>query len=155
MAKIERTKNTVAGAMWGAFEKVSSILLPFIVRTVLIKKLGSEYLGLSSLFSSILQVLNLTELGFGSAAVFAMYKPIAEDDYNTVGAILFYLRKIYKLIGVITIAAGVAVSPFLKYMISGETPSDVNIYVLFFIYILNTAISYLLFAHKQSLRHFS
>lgn len=151
MAKIERTKNTVAGAMWGAFEKVSSILLPFIVRTVLIKKLGSEYLGLSSLFSSILQVLNLTELGFGSAAVFAMYKPIAEDDYNTVGAILFYLRKIYKLIGVITIAAGVAVSPFLKYMISGETPSDVNIYVLFFIYILNTAISYLLFAHKQSL----
>ena len=65
MAKIERTKNTVAGAMWGTIEKVSSILLPFIVRTVLIKKLGSEYLGLSSLLSSILQVLNLTELGFG------------------------------------------------------------------------------------------
>lgn len=151
MAKIERTKNTVAGAMWGTIEKVSSILLPFIVRTVLIKKLGSEYLGLSSLLSSILQVLNLTELGFGSAAVFAMYKPIAEDDYDTVGAILFYLRKVYKLIGAITIAAGVIVSPFLRYMISGETPSDVNIYVLFFIYIFNTAISYLLFAHKQSL----
>lgn len=80
VARIERTKNTVAGAFWGLVEKISSILLPFIVRTVLIKKLGSEYLGLSSLFSSILEVLNLTELGFGSAAVFAMYKPIAEDD---------------------------------------------------------------------------
>lgn len=151
MAKIERTKNTVSGALWGAIEKISSILLPFVVRTVLIRKLGSEYLGLSSLFSSILQVLNLTELGFGTAAVFAMYKPIAEDDYHTTGAILAYLRKIYKLIGLITIALGAITAPFLRYVISGEIPTDVNIYVLYFVYIFNTSISYLLFAHKQSL----
>lgn len=149
--KIERTKNTITGAFWGVSEKVSSILLPFIVRTVLIQKLGSEYLGLSSLFSSILQVLNLTELGFGSAAIFAMYKPIAEDDYHTTGAILEYLRKVYKYIGIITILLGVAFAPFLKYTISGTIPDDVNVYVLYLVYVFNTAISYLLFAHKQSL----
>lgn len=88
MAKIERTKNTVTGSIWGFIEKLSNILLPFIIRTLLIKNLGEEYLGLSSLFSSILQVLNLTELGFGSAVIFAMYKPIAEDDHAMVGAIL-------------------------------------------------------------------
>ena len=151
MAKIERTKNMVAGAFWGAIEKISSILLPFVVRTVLIQKLGSEYLGLSSLFSSILQVLNLTELGFGSAAVFAMYKPIAEDDYCTTGAILAYLKKIYKLIGIVTIGLGAAFVPFLRYMISSGIPDDVNIYLLYLVYVLNTALSYFMFAHKQSL----
>ncbi len=151
MAVIERTRNTVTGAIWGAVEKASTILLPFIVRTFLIKKLGSEYLGLSGLFSSILQVLNLTELGFGSAAVFVMYKPIADDDYSTTGAILAFLRKVYKLIGLITITAGVVCTPFLKYLITGNVPSDINIYILYYIYIANTAVSYLLFAHKQSL----
>lgn len=151
VARIERTKNTVAGAFWGLVEKISSILLPFIVRTVLIKKLGSEYLGLSSLFSSILEVLNLTELGFGSAAVFAMYKPIAEDDYCTTGAILEYLKKIYRLIGVVTIVVGGAFLPFLRYTISNGVPNDINIYLLYMIYVFNTAISYLLYAHKQSL----
>lgn len=151
MAKIERTKNTVTGALWGIIEKLSSIILPFIVRTVLIHKLGAEYLGLSSLFTSILQVLNLTELGFGVAAVFAMYKPIAEDDYITTGAIVTYLNKIYKLIGLITILLGILCTPFLRYFILGEIPADTNIFILFFIYIGNTSISYLLYAHKQSL----
>lgn len=151
MAKIERTRNTITGALWGVLEKLSSILLPFIVRTILIKKLGSEYLGLSSLFSSILQVLNITELGFGAAAVFAMYKPIADDDYETTGAILFFLKKTYKVIGLITIVLGMACTPFLKYLISGSVPPDINVYILYYIYIGNTAISYLLFAHKQSL----
>lgn len=151
MAKIERTKNTISGAIWGLIEKIFSIILPFAVRTILIKKLGSEYLGLSSLFTSILQVLNLTELGFGAAAIYAMYKPISEDDYNTVGAIVHFLKKIYNYIGIIIIGVGICLVPFLKYLISGSIPSDINIYILYFIYLFNTAISYLLFAHKNSL----
>lgn len=151
MAKIERTKNTVSGAIWGVIEKMSSILLPFVVRTVLIRKLGSEYLGLSSLFSSILQVLNLTELGFGSAAVFAMYKPIAEDDYGTVGGILQYLKKINRIIGCCILAAGLLITPVLRQLISGEIPEDINIYILYLIYLMNTVVSYLLFSYKTSL----
>lgn len=151
MAKIERTKNTVIGASWGIVEKISSIVLPFILRTVLIKKLGSEYLGLSSLFSSILQVLNLTELGFGAASVFAMYKPIADDDYEMVGGILNYLKRIYRVIGVLILLIGILFTPFLKYVIAGSIPSDVNIYILYMIYVCNSAISYLLYAHKNAL----
>lgn len=119
MAKIERTKNTITGSIWGLIEKLSNILLPFIIRTLLIKKLGAEYLGLNSLFSSILQVLNLTELGFGSAVVFAMYKPIAEDNYDMVGAILSYLRKIYRVIGVVIILIGLGIIPFLDFLFQG------------------------------------
>ena len=56
------------------------LFFPFIIRTILIKSLGADYLGLNSLFTSILTVLNLAELGFSSAVVFNMYKPIAEND---------------------------------------------------------------------------
>lgn len=83
MANIERTKNATRNIIWGTIEKIVTILMPFICRTVFIKVLGSEYLGLNSLFSSILQVLSISELGIGTAIVFSMYKPIAEDDNET------------------------------------------------------------------------
>ena len=87
--KIGRTKNTVRNMTWGYTHKLVGIIFPFIFRTVMIKCLGADYLGINGLFSSILQVLSLTELGFGSAVVFSMYKPIAQGEdwllarYNT------------------------------------------------------------------------
>ena len=86
--KSERTKKTIQGTIWGFIEKIANILLPFLTTTIIIKKLGTEYLGLNSLFTSILQVLSLSELGLGAAVVFVMYKPIANDDYTNTGAIL-------------------------------------------------------------------
>lgn len=151
MAKIERTKNTVTGAAWGVVERIANIFLPFLVRTILIQKLGSEYLGLNSLFNSILQVLNLSELGFGAAAIYVMYKPIAEDEYSTVGAILQYLKIIYRYIGIAIIVVGLGLMPFLNNLISGDVPNDINVYLLYLIYLINTSLSYLLFAYKTSL----
>lgn len=81
--RLERSKNAVRNAFYGTINTLVSVLLPFIVRTVFIYTLGTEYLGLNSLFSSILNMLNITELGFGSAVVFCMYKPIADDDMPT------------------------------------------------------------------------
>ena len=86
MAKIERTKNATRNIFWGMIEKIVTILMPFACRTVFIKVLGSEYLGLNSLFTSILQVLSISELGIGTAIIFSMYKPIAEDDEETLFA---------------------------------------------------------------------
>ncbi len=99
--KIERTKNAARNIVWGVIEKVASLLLPFLTRTVMIKVLGAEYLGLSSLFTSILSVLSISELGVGTAIVFSMYRPIAEDDNNTLCALLNTYKKIYHVIGLI------------------------------------------------------
>lgn len=126
-------------------------VLPFVLRTVMIYKLGVQYLGLSSLFASILQVLSLSELGFGYACVYAMYKPIAEDDYRTVGSILQYLKKIYSIVGAGLLTVGLLITPFLKQIVHGDIPNDINIYVLYFIYLANSALSYFFFAYKSSL----
>lgn len=81
--KMEKTKNASRNIVFGVSLKVYQILLPFIMRTVMMYTIGVEYLGLNSLFTSVLQVLNLAELGVGSAMVFSMYKPIAEDSVTS------------------------------------------------------------------------
>ena len=82
--KINRTENAVRNILFGGILRVYQIVIPFVMRTVMIYCMGVQYLGLNSLFTSILQVLNLAELGVGSAMVYSMYKPIAEDDTDTI-----------------------------------------------------------------------
>ncbi len=149
--KIERTKNASRNIMWGIIEKIIMLLLPFFTRTVLIKTLGVDYLGLNSLFTSILSVLSISELGVGTAIVFSMYKPIAEDDQDTLCALLNTYRRVYNVIGCIILVAGLGVLPFLPKLINGSYPSDINLYLLYLIYLLNTVISYFLFAYKAAL----
>ena len=149
--KLSRTKNAVRNIYSGMFNKIFTIFFPFLIRTVLIKKIGIEYAGLNSLFSSILQVLNLTELGFASAVVYSMYKPIAEDDKDTICALLNFYKRVYFIIGLVILALGSAVMPFLPHLIKGNVPQDISIYVLYSIYLVNTSLSYLLFGYKNSL----
>ena len=149
MARIDsnRTVNSVRNSLTGFLQKIVGLLLPFAVRTVLIKKLGIEYLGLNSLFASILQVLSLSELGFAAAIIFNLYKPIAEDDKDKICALLNAIKKIYRIVGLVILVAGLAIMPFIKYLISGGYPADVNLYILYAIFLLNTVISYFLYAH--------
>ena len=90
-----RTKNGIRNIGSGIINRILLIVFPFITRTILLYSLGSEYLGLNSLFTSILTVLNLAELGFGSALVFSMYKPIAENDKKKICALLSVYKKIF------------------------------------------------------------
>ena len=105
-----------------------------------------EYMGLGSLFTSILQVLNLAELGFSSAITFSMYKPIAQGDEETVCALMAYYKKIYRMVGTTIGTAGIVLLPFIRLLIYGTWPEDVNIYLLYVIYLFNTVSSYFLYA---------
>lgn len=147
----ERTRNASRNIVWGLLNNFIKIFLPFAVRTVIIHLLGKNYLGLNGLFSSIINVLNLADLGFGTAVVYCMYKPIAEEDTEKIRSLLFLFRKIYRIVGMIVLICGVAIVPFLKLLIAGETPDDINIKIVFLIYLFNTVLSYWAFAYKQSL----
>ena len=149
--KLDIKKNTMRGAISGVFNKVIVTIFPFIMRTIMIYYMGTQYLGLSSLFASILNMLSLAELGFGTALVYSMYKPIAENNTKAICALLGLYKKIYRIIGTVIFLFGLGITPFLRYMISGDIPADINIYVLFWIYLINTVASYFLFAYKNSL----
>ena len=146
-----RTQNTVRNAAWGIIYRIVTLLGPFAVRTIIIRKLGMEYSGLNNLFTSILTVLNLANLGFSSSLVFTMYKAIAEEDNELLCALLGFFRKVYKLVGLAILAMGLAVMPFLPHLVKGECPADVNLYILFAIYLAETSMDYLMFAYNEAL----
>lgn len=146
-----RTYNSLRNIGFGIINRAINILLPFLVRTIFIKTLGEEYLGLNSLYSSILQVLNLADLGITSAIVANMYKPIADGNISKVSALLNLYKKLYKIIGSVILLIGLILTPFIDKLISGSPPSDINIYILWLLYLINTVVSYLFFAYKVSL----
>ncbi len=149
--KVERAKNAIRNTKWGFAQKLVNILFPFLVRSVLLYTLSAEYAGLSSLFTSILQILSLAELGFSNAIVYSMYKPIAEDDGEKVCALLNVYRKAYFIIGSVILGFGLLLIPLLPHLINGEVPSNTNLYVLYLIYLFNSVVSYFLFGYKTSL----
>lgn len=146
-----RTQNSIRNITYGLVNRIVSILFPFIVRTIFIRFLGEEYLGLNSLYSSILQVLNLADLGFASAIVASMYKPIADGDVAKVSALMNLYKKLYKIIGIAILTVGIVLTPFIDKLINGTPPTGVNIYILWLLYLFNTVVSYLFFAYKVSL----
>ncbi len=146
-----RTQNTVRNAAWGIIYRLVTLLGPFAVRTIIIRKLGMEYSGLNNLFTSILTVLNLANLGFSSSLVFTMYRAVAEEDNELLCALLGFFRKVYKLVGLAILAMGLALMPFLPHLVKGECPADVNLYVLFAIYLAETSMDYLMFAYNEAL----
>lgn len=151
MAKIERTKNATRNLVFGIILKIYQIIIPFLMRTAMIYFMGVEYLGLNSLFASVLQVLNLAELGVGSAMVYSMYKPIAEDDSVMICALMKLYRNYYRLIGMVIAAIGMILTPFIPKLISGSVPLGINIYILYILNLFATVLSYWLFAYKNSI----
>ena len=148
---MSRTENATRNIIWGTFNKFISLGMPFITRTVIIYSLGIQYVGLGGLFSSVLQILSFAELGIGNALVFSMYKPMAENDTKKVSSLLRFYRNCYRVIGSVVLGLGLLMMPFLKYLIAGDIPGDINIIFLYALYLLNSTIGYFLFAYKQSL----
>lgn len=148
--KFDRKKNATRNILFGLLLKVYQIVLPFTIRTVIIYYLGVEYVGVNSLFASVLQVLNLAELGVGSAMVFGMYKPIANDDKVTMCALLKLYKTYYRIIGVIIAVLGVSTIPFLHILVKGDVPEGISLYALFSMNLAITVLSYWLFSYKNS-----
>ena len=146
-----RKANAARNVVFGVIYKVIVLIVPFVIRSIILRTLGAQYLGLNSLFSSVLQAMSLAELGFGTAMVYSLYKPVAENDTEKVGSLLAFYRMVYRIIGVILLVISLCLLPILPFLTRGECPADVNLYVLFYIYVGNTLVSYFFYAYKQAL----
>ena len=144
-------KNTITGTITGSALNLMQLLFPFFIRSVFIKTLGIDYLGLNGLFASVLQVLNLAELGVSSALVFSMYRPIAEDNTTKICELINLYRLYYRIIGAVVLALGIILIPVLPYLIKGDVPADINLYVIYMMNLAATVLSYWLFAYRGAL----
>lgn len=149
--KTNRTKRATVNIIFSMLLKIYRIVAPFLMRTVFIYTIGIEFLGLNSLFTSIIQVLNLAELGVGSAMGYSMYKPIAEDDDATICALMRLYKIYYRVIGLVVLVVGVCLTPFLPQLIKGDVPYGISVTTLYFMHLGCTVLSYWLFAYKNTL----
>lgn len=145
-----RTENAIRNAAVSVVARVTEQLLAFVSRAVFILFLSTEYLGITSLFANVLNVLNLAELGVGTAINVALYKPLAIDDRDKVKSLMRMYKIAYRWIGFAVLAVGMALLPFLPYLVKGTTKL-VNLSMVYGIYLAKSVLSYWLFAYKRSL----
>lgn len=143
-ANDSRIKRTSQNMLFSIILYVLRSLLSFVSRTIFIYYLSTEYLGLNSLFSNILTLLSLAELGFGNAIIFSMYKPIAENDDEKVRQLLALYKKFYRVVGIVILIIGLAITPFLNFLIKDVPDVFVNLYIVYLIFLTNTVFSYFL-----------
>ena len=137
-----RIKNSVRNIWYRLISQVASIALKFVSRTIFIYILGVEYLGINGLFSEVLQMLSLADLGFGTAMVYSMYKPLAEHDEKRLTQLTALYKKIYTIIAITITVIGIALVPFLKYLVNLD--EDIPyLYTYYLLYLANTVSSYL------------
>lgn len=146
-----RTQKTTRNLVTGFLNRGVEIGFPFLIRTAILRALGAEYTGLIGLFSSILEVLNIANLGFDTSIVYCLYEPMAKNDKEKIRYYITIYKKVYNIVGTIVLLCGMVLLPFLPRLIKGSYPETINIYFLYILYLLNSAISYFLFAYKSSL----
>lgn len=144
-----RTKNSAVNLIINISYQALILIITFITRRIFIKSLGIDYLGISGLFSNILELFALAELGIGSAISYSMYKYLAQKNTTKLQELNTYYKTLYNRIALIVLAVGLSLLPFLKYIINLETEiSHIELYYL--INLLNSVFSYL-FVYKTTI----
>lgn len=147
-----RTENVIKNSAASMAYKVIHMIVQFLIRTVFIHILGNEYTGISGLFTDILQVLSVMELGLDSSMVYALYKPLAQKDVKKIAGLLLFYKKAFFVIGFIVLAAGLSLMPFLNYIVKDIPDILENINGIFLMYVLTSACSYFLIHRTVLLR---
>lgn len=146
-----RTANSLKNIASNLGLKFLMLGLQFATRTLFIHNLGTVYNGVNSLLTSILSFLNIAELGIGTAIVYAMYKPIANDDYEKVKQYINYYKKIYHTLGFVVLTIGLVLAPFLPFMIKdieGIVKLS-DIYIIYGLYLFQSFTSFFWFADRR------
>lgn len=139
-----RVKNSKRNAIAGVATQAITIFFSFLTRTFFIKKLGVEYLGLSGLFTNILSILSIADLGFDTAIIYSMYKPIANGDKDKVAGLMRFFRNVYCVMGGMVLGLGLIFLPFLSFIVNTESISMADVYTIYLLFLANTALTYLL-----------
>lgn len=146
---MSRIQNSIRNSVYGVTSQVVIVLISFVTRKIFTVYLGADYLGLNGLFSNVISILSLTELGFGTAALYSLYKPLEQHDERKISALMSLYERIYHIMFAVVLILGLLLMPFIPYFIK-DMPDIKGLYFIYFLFVLNSAISYL-FAYKRSL----
>lgn len=145
-----RMKNSFINSSVGTTIEIINNLINFGIRTIFIYYLSIDYLGLNGLFSNILELLNLAELGFGTAITYNLYKPVADDDKERIKSLVKLYKVIYRIIGLVVLLLGLSIIPFMGHIIT-ETPNVSENIILIYILFLAQIVGSYLYGYKRDI----
>lgn len=145
-----RAEKVMKNGIWGSLYQILTIILGFVGRTVFIKCLSAEYLGISGLFTNVLTVLSMSELGFSTAITYHLYGLIAKKDETEIAAVIRFYRNVYRAVAAFIFVVGMAVLPFLKYIVKDTSFSLEYVSLVYIICLMKSVVSYF-FSYKQTL----
>lgn len=149
MKERSRTNNSIINSTTSITAQVLTVLMDFVVKTIFIRVLGSEYLGINGLFANIITLLSLADLGIGIAIPYSLYKPLADKNEKRIKALMKYYSKLYNIIGVTVLAIGLSLTPFLDFLIKDQ-PNIEKINLIYMLFVTHSALSYI-FVYKRFL----
>lgn len=138
-----RKKNSIINMIVGLVGQLLNMLLSFGGRMVFVHYLSQEYLGVNGLFGDVLGMLNLAELGIGSAMIFSMYRPAAQNDEKQLARLMNLYRTLYRIVALAVLGIGLALMPFLPRLMKGGEGVE-NLQLIYLLYLLQAVTSYLL-----------
>ena len=144
-----RSINSIKSMITAIIANGLNIALGFLVRAIFVRTLGAEYLGLNGLFSNIISMLAIIELGIGSAIIYHLYKPVAENDIDKIKKLMTFYKKCFNIIALVVFLIGIAIMPFLN-LIVGENNIEGSIHFYFLLFLIDAVCSYLL-VYKRSI----
>ncbi|MCR5475794.1 MAG: hypothetical protein K6F28_11410 [Lachnospiraceae bacterium] len=140
-------RNIIAGVLANCVNPVFAL----VVKSATVRYFCVEYLGLTGVFTSIFQILNLAELGFATAITVNLYRPLKDNDTVAVQGILAYYRRVYRIVGLVILAGGVAVCPLLKSLVGDTARIGENLYILYFLFLAEKTMGFMAFMYKEAL----
>lgn len=144
-----RAKNSAHNAAMGFIYHFSGTLLSFISRTIFIQTLGNEYLGLNGIFSDVLSLLSMADLGFSTAMAYSFYKPLADKDEEKIASLIAFYKKIYNVIALVVLGLGLCCIPFLRFIIN--TQKEIPYLEVYYLFALSNVVLSYLFVYKTTL----
>jgi len=144
-----RTQNSIRNMLFSWGGQLFGVGLSFVGRTIFINILGAEYLGVNGLFSNILSMLSVAELGIGSAITYSLYQPLARKDENQMKALMGFYATAYRIIACIVAVLGLALVPFLEDIIK-DKPAIPHLTIIYLMFLASSVISYF-FTYKNTL----
>lgn len=147
-----REKNIARISIVSAFGSCANMIIQFMYRTFFLYILTVEYLGIEGLFSNVIQVLSLADLGIGITIAYKLYEPIKDNSIEQVAALMHFYKKLYTIIAGVVLTVGVLIIPFLSFFVkdSNEIPDDINLCLVYLLF-LGQSISSYFFSYKQTL----
>lgn len=150
-----RKKNSIKNMISSMGSNVITIIIGLVAQAIFIKLLGEEYLGLNGLFSNVISMLGIVELGIGNAIIYNLYKPIANNNIEEIKSLMSFYKKSYHVIAIIVLAIGFLIIPLLQFIVDIDSVTiSINVYLVYILFLIDIVCSYLL-SYKRSILYAS